>query len=202
MTAECTTADCGNWSELYLCGRCVDDLQQWIDQIPLLLPELDVTIAKQDVTRPANMGGSGGGKPGSAAPTNLDASRIKANLAGVSPRAADYAPDQYAAGMAELITEWVTKAELLISGPQAEFVNLAAIRERVENIAPAMPTRTLLPWLRTNASITITSQNIRDWARRGKLTPVDREPSPTYNPHDVLNAWHETRRENNGANVA
>ena len=202
MTAECTTEDCRNWTEQYLCGRCIDDLQAWIDQIPVLLEAIGVTVAKLDNVRPVGGGGGGGSKPGSAAPLNLDALQLQQNLSTVGKRAADYATDQHAAGIAWMIADWVTKAELLISGPEAEFVNIAAIRERVQDIAPAMPTRTLLPWLRTNASITITSKDIRNWAQRGKLTPVEREPSPTYNPHDVLNAWHETSRENTRTNVA
>lgn len=195
MTAECTTTDCANWTEQHICGRCVSDLQAWIDQIPALLPELYVTIAKLDNVRPVNMGGSGGGKPGSAAPVNLDASQLKANLESVYPRAADYATDPYAAGIAKLITEWVTSAELVISGPEAEYVDHAAIKRRVENIAPAMPTRTLIPWLRDNAKISIKGQQIRDWARRGKLHPATTTPQPTYHPHEVITTWHQTRSE-------
>jgi len=194
MSQECTTEDCQNFTSTYLCTRCVSDLQQWIDQIPHLLPELDVTIAKQDVTRPSGGGGGGGSKPGSACPTNLEASQIKANLLSVHPDANAYANDERAAGLAWLIQDWVTKAERLVSGPEAETVNHAAIRAKLEERRPdPMPTRKLIPWLRDNAKITVTQFDIRNWARRGKLTPVERDPLPTYHPYDVLNAWHDTR---------
>ena len=92
--------------------------------------------------------------------------------------------------MAGLVREWVEKAELLISGPEPERVDHAANRERVKEIAPPMPTRELLPWLKENAKITLTSQHVRDWVRRGHLRPVQREPQPTYHPHEVIAAWH------------
>ena len=196
MTAECTTEDCRNWTEQYLCGRCIEDLQAWIDQVAFLLPELDVTIAKQDVTRSQNMGGSGGGKPGSASPTNLDASQLKLNLQSVYPNAADYATDPYAARCAWMIQEWVTKAERVISGPEAEIIDHAAIQAKLDDhdVKP-MPTREIVPWLRDKAQISIKSKDIRNWAQRGKLTPVEREPQPTYRPQDVLAVWNATRKE-------
>ena len=132
MSMECTTEDCQNMTSTYLCTRCVGDLQAWIEQIAALLPELDVTIAKQDVTRPVGGGFGGGGKPGSAAPTNLDASQLKANLLSVHPKASAYAHDERAAGLAWLIQDWVTKAELLVSGPEAESLNHAPIQQRTE----------------------------------------------------------------------
>ena len=191
MSQECTTADCANWTELYLCGRCVTDLAAWLEKVPDLLLELPDTIAKQDHTRPN--GGGGGSRPGSAAPINLDALQLQENLATLGSDANHYAQDPNAAGIAWLIQDWITKAELLVSGPEAETINHARNRERILNIAPPMPTRELLPWLRTHAQITITSFDIRNWARRGKLVAVEREPQPTYHPHEVLQAWHETR---------
>lgn len=195
MSLECTTEDCRNHTSTYLCARCVTDLQAWLDKVPVLVEALNVTIAKTDVVRSAGGGGGGGSKPGSAAPLNLDALQLQQNLLSVGKSATDYAQDERAAGLAWLIQDWVTKAELLVSGPEAETVNHAANAARVQNIAPPMPTRELLPWLREKAGISIKGQQIRDWARRGKLTPAEREPSPTYHPHEVLTAWHETRKE-------
>jgi len=193
MTQECTTDDCRNFTSEYLCTRCVSDLQAWLDRIPILLVELRVTIARLDNTRPAG-GGGGGSKPGSAAPLNLDAWQLQENLRTVGQSAKDYANQEHASGAAWVIQDWVTKAELLVSGPEAEHVNHAAIRKRLEERRPdPMPTRKLIPWLKENARITVTQFDIRNWARRGKLTPVDREPLPTYHPYDVLNAWHDTR---------
>lgn len=185
----CTTTDCGNETSTYLCGQCVRDLQAWVDQAHTLAPELTVTIAKQDVLRKAGNGGGSGGKAGSAAPVNLDAIQLQMNLYSVDKDARAYARDERGAGLAWLIQDWVNKAERLISGPEVETVNLAAIRERVENIAPAMPTRELLKWLRNNAGIHLTSQHIRDWVRRGHLRPSGAENPPHYLPHEVLTAY-------------
>jgi len=116
------------------------------------------------------------------------------NLRSLSREAKDYALDPNAAGIAWLVQQWVVGAELLISGPEAEAVNLAAVRAKLDERRPEpMPTRKLIPWLRDNAKVSVTQFDIRNWARRGKLTPVEREPLPTYHPYDVLTAWHETR---------
>lgn len=187
---DCTTMDCGNATTEYLCRQCVSDLSQWIEKAWLLIPELDVTIARLDVVRKAGQEGGAGGKAGSRAPMNLDAWQIKANLSAIDRDANVYARDQYAAGIASTIQDWVTKAELLISGPEDEHVDHVAIRAKVKDVAPPMTTRKLLPWLRENARISITSMDVRNWARRGHLHPVSRDPEPTYHPHEVIAAWH------------
>ena len=89
----------------------------------------------------------------------------------------------------------MTKAELLISGPEEERVDHAANRAQVIDIAPAMPTRELLPWLRQKAGISVKGMDVRNWARRGKIRAVETEPLPTYLPHEVLAAWHQTQKE-------
>jgi hypothetical protein len=188
--------DCQNWTSTYLCTQCVRDLQSWLDKVAELLPELDVTIARLDVVRRSSEGGHSK-TTGSAAPLNLDALQIKANLQSLGTDANYYAGDQFAAGIAWTIQDWVTKAEVIISGPEEIIVNHALNLERVRNIAPAMPTRQLVPWLREKAGITVTAMDVRNWARRGKLQPAEREPQPTYHPHEVLNAWHQTRNEAN-----
>ncbi|WP_028265922.1 hypothetical protein [Arthrobacter sp. MA-N2] len=195
MSHECTTEDCLNHTDTYLCTHCVRDLQAWLDKVDVLIETLGVTIAKLDHVRPANAGWNAGGKPGSAAPINLDALQLQQNLKSVGRCAKDYARDERAAGIAWLIRDWITKAELLVSGPEEPPVNHAANRERIKGIAPPMPTRQLVPWLREKTGIIINAQQIRDWARRGKLTAAEREPSPTYHPHEVLAAWHQTRKE-------
>ena len=191
----CTTERCNNPTDQYLCGQCVSDLQAWVDEAHTLAPELTVTIAKQDVLRRAGNTGGGGGKAGSAAPINLDAVQLQMNLQSVARDAATYATDQHAAGIATLIQEWCKTAERLISGPEAEQVDHEAIRQRVENIAPPMPTKDLRQWLRDQAQIHITSMDIRNWVRRGKLHAVEQGTRPTYRPHEVLKAWKETQKE-------
>ncbi|WP_139244325.1 hypothetical protein [Arthrobacter alpinus] len=149
---------------------------------------MDVAIARLDVTRPGNPETKSSNDAGSAAPANLDAIELKARMLTVTNTAAQYALMDHAAGTAWIIAEWETKAEAIISGPQEPRIDHAANAERVKEIAPPMTTKQLLPWLRTNSKITITSQQIRHWAQRGYLKPVTRDPSPTYWPHEVLEA--------------
>jgi hypothetical protein len=167
----------------------VSDLQQWIDKGRQLIPDLAVTIYRLDNVRQAPTGGGGGGLTGSKPPINLAALEARDWLARMQD-ATEYAQDQMAAGWAWDIQDQVTRAELMVSGPEPERVNHAKNREKVEDIAPPMPTRQLLPFLRDKAGITLNSQHIRDWVRRGHLRPVEREPQPTYLPHEVLAAWH------------
>jgi hypothetical protein len=194
LSIECTTEDCANHTSTYLCTQCVRDLQAWLDKVPVLIAELSVTIARLDNVRPASAGWNSGGKPGSAAPIDLDALQLQENLKSVNGyRASELAKDPRAAGSAWMIREWVTKAELLVSGPEEPPINHQANRARIKDIAPPMPTRQLVPWLRQHAQIVVTSMDIRNWARRGKIRPVATDPQPTYHPHEVLDAWHETR---------
>jgi len=190
---ECTTDDCRNFTSTFLCSQCVSDLQQWIARIPILLVELRVTIARQDNVRPAG-GGGGGSKPGSAAPINFDALQLAENLRTVGSDARTYAQQEHAAGSAWLIADWVTKAELLVSGPEAEHVNHHAIKTKLAEHDPgAMPTSDVVKWLKDKARIHVTSMDIRNWVRRRKLVAVEQGRYPTYHPYDVLNAWHDTR---------
>lgn len=193
---DCNTAGCYNQCDLYLCAPCVKAVRKDIERIPALLEDLQDTIQRQDNTRPAPQGGSGGSKQGSAAPINLTAYQLAQELQTISPYAQTYTNDPLAARHATNLHNLTTTAEQLISGPHQEHVDLKQIRDRITaaNIQP-MPTKQLLPWLRKNAGITIISQHIRDWARHGHLTPATTNGNPTYNPQDVLTAWHNTARK-------
>ncbi|WP_336715356.1 hypothetical protein [Arthrobacter sp. USHLN218] len=186
---ECTNIDCGNESDLYLCRQCISDLQQWIDKGRALIPDMTATIYRLDNVRQAPTGGGGGLVTGSKPPIDLAALELRDWLTRMHD-STTYAADQMAAGWAWEIQDNVRRAERMVSGPEPEGVDHAAIREKVENIAPPMPTRQLLPFLREKAGIVLTSQHIRDWARRGHLRPVERDPQPTYHPHEVIAAWH------------
>ena len=196
---ECTTEDCANPTDLYLCNRCVEDLQKWLDEIPSLVHDLAVTVARLDKVNPA--GGGGGGKPGSKAPINLGAFEVRWYLSAITLDAKDHAKDPEAATTAENIIRAVNLAEHLVLGPKAETPNLEGVRERLEEKIDPMPTRELIQYLRDKAHIAITSMDIRNWARRGKIRPVTRDPQPTYNAMEVIDAWHETRRETATANA-
>lgn len=232
----CTTPDCERPTETYLCTQCVSDLEKWIEQIPLLLPELDVTIARLDVTRPGNSETRSTNVAGSAAPANLDALQLKLNLASVTHTAAEYAKEDHAAGTAWIIQEWCKRAEVMISGPEEIRIVTTHIdcggnvtttnpkplvtdtnpdptdagtcqtcggvvtttpkktAARVNQEAPPMITRRLIPWLREHARIHITRADINNWRQRGHLNPVEQDPSPTYRPIDIINVYQQKGR--------
>lgn len=192
---ECTSGHCNQPTDLYLCNQCVSDLQAWIDKIPEQIHYLQAVIYRLAQTRaPGHEGGAGGGEP-DLSPINLDAYQLRENLLAVNSDASAYAHDEHAAGSAWMIEHWVTKAGQLINGPEPERVDHAAIRAKIENAAPPMPTRQLVPWLREHARLAITSMDIRNWARRGKLRPVERKPQPTYWPHEVVQAHRDTHED-------
>lgn len=186
----CATPDCGTPSELYLCPPCISDFQAWIDKGRLLIPELGITIARLDNVRPSNVeGGNGSKSAGSAAPLDLTALALQMSLeTDLSYNAEQYARDPWSVGEVPRVIADIKNAELAISGPEDPHIDHEGNAAKVKEIAPPMPTRQLLPWLRKNAKIAITSQHIRDWVRRGHLRPVEREPSPTYHPHEVIAA--------------
>lgn len=183
----CTTTDCGNETSTYLCGQCVRDLQAWVDQAHQLAPELTVTIAKQDVLRKAGNTGGGGGKAGSAAPINLDAIQLQMNLQAVAKDAATYATDPNAAGLAWLIQDWCTKAERLISGPEAERIDHEAIRAKLETEVPKeLRPKPLVEWLKVTHGLEIKESLLRKWAERKHITRANTDGYPTYDPTTVL----------------
>lgn len=193
---NCTTTDCHRLASLYLCMDCIVELGALLKDVPMLRPLLDGPRAGTAVARKPG-GGGGGGHPGSRPPGNIDAMLLQAWLGQLPDSAHAEATTNPDAGRTLYMARiWVPRARGLVWGPEEHLVNHAALRERVRNIAPPMPTRELLPWLRTHAKIAITSMDIRNWARRGKLKPHSIHPQPTYHPHEVLNAWHDTRAGN------
>lgn len=189
---SCTTKDCPRLTTLYLCTLCIVELDGLLKDVPVLIPLLDNVRAGTAVARKPGAGG-GGGQAGSKPPGSLDAMMLQAWLGQLPARAHDVVDYPNAGEWLYMARIWVKRARGLVWGPEEEAIDHDANRERIRNIAPPMPTRELLPWLRKHAKIVITSMDVRDWARRGKLIPVEREPLPTYNPHEVLNIWHDTR---------
>jgi hypothetical protein len=192
VSMTCTTPDCQRDTSLYLCTACIVELDGLLKDVPALIGRLDEVRAGTAVVRTA--GGSIGGHAGSKPPGSLDAMMLQAWLAQLPERAHVAAHDYPNAGewlyMARI---WVPQARQLAWGFEEPEIDHDANREKLRAAAPPMPTKELLPWLRKNARIAITSMDIRNWARRGKLVPVERYPQPTYHPHEVLNAWHDTR---------
>ena len=188
---NCTTEDCGRATSLYLCTACIVELDALLVDVPDLLGRLDEVRAGTAVVKTS---GGGGGHAGSKPPGSLEAMQLQIWLGTLPERAHTAAHDYPNAGeWLHMARIWVPNARELCWGYQEPAINHDANRERLREAAPPMPTRELLPWLRKHARITITSMDVRDWARRGKLRAVERDPQPTYHPHEVLAAWHDTR---------
>lgn len=189
----CTTEGCGRATTLYLCTACIVELDGLLEDVPDLIRLLAGARAGTAVVRKPGSGG-GGGMAGSTPPGNLDAMMLQAWLCYLPVRAHGAAMDDPEAGHKLFMARiWVPHARYLVWGAEEEVVDHESNRRKLEKAAPPMPTRELLPWLRKYARITITSMDVRDWARRGKLVPVERVPQPTYHPHEVLGIWHDTR---------
>lgn len=192
----CSTPDCERGTSTYLCTQCVSDLQAWIDQVAFLLPELDVTIARLDVTRPGNSETRSSNMAGSAAPANLDALQLKANLESVTHTAAEYAAMDHAAGSAWIISEWCKSAELLISGPEAVTPrHHNEIMADIKGNTEPMTAKDCAAWLSNATGIHFTSKRIRNWVTRRGLKAASTEGVPKYLPEDVLTAYRQRERE-------
>ena len=187
----CTTENCGRETSLYLCTACIIEFDALLKDVPELLGRLDEV---RDGTAVTGTNNSGSGHAGSKPPGNLNALQLQIWLNTLPDRAHTAANDNPNAGqwlyMARI---WIPNARELCWGYEEPPIDHQANREKLREAAPPMPTRQLIPWLRKHAKITITATDIRNWARRGKLRPVERDPQPTYHPHEVLNTWHETR---------
>lgn len=200
---SCTTADCENPTATYLCRQCVSDLQANLDKLEDYLPDLDVTIARLDNVRP--QGGGGGSKStGSAAPANLDAVQMKINLLmALQHDAEQYALMQDAGQQAWMISEWERTTELLLSGPAAVVVDDEANREKLRQVKQEpMPGKALIDWLKEKARIIVTHKDLDNWVERGKVrvrgfhsSGKRGRPERTFDPIEVLEARHATRRE-------
>ncbi|MFI8412814.1 hypothetical protein ACIGB6_10090 [Paeniglutamicibacter gangotriensis] len=187
----CTTPDCEADSILFLCAGCINDLQQYIDKVAIVLPELDVSIARLDNVRVGNAeGGNGSKSAGSAAPLNLDAMQLKINLAGITQDAEYYAKDQFAAGIAWTIADWYTKAELIVSGPaddKPSAMKLAQAAAEVREIVPAeLAVGPLVDWLKTAKGMDVKRARIWQWAKRGHITRTNEKGQARYSPAAVL----------------
>lgn len=193
----CTTHDCARQSAMFLCQKCIIEMDDLLNEVPLLIAALDPSILAWSVTKPpgANRETRNTNKAGSQAPMNVDVDLLRDWLKSlVGHRAYDLAANYPNAGqylhMARL---WVDKANTVTHGAETPEIDHEANRERIKEVAPPMTTRHLIPWLRKNAKIAIMAKDIRNWAARGKLVPVERQPLPTYWPHEALQVHKETR---------
>ena len=194
----CTSHGCGRQTSVFLCTKCIVELDDLLQQVPLLIVALDPGILANKVTKAPGSNGEtrNTNKAGSQAPMNVDVDLLRDWLKTLlGHRAYDLANNYPTAGQyLDMARMWVGKANMITHGPDTPPIDHAGNAERIKEIAPPMTTRQLLPWLRKHARIHITRADINNWRQRGHLHPVDREPSPTYNASDVLNAYHQKGR--------
>lgn len=194
MNMTCTAEDCDTPATLYLCEHHRLELKDLLEGVDFLIVNLDPLIQSGKVTR--KVGGQEGGsgnKAGSKPPTT-DTQMIRYWLWQLPANAYKEARDNPHAGRTLYMAKiWVGKARQAVYGAEPKEVDHAANAAKVKEIAPPMTTRHLVPWLRKNAKIAIVAKDIRNWAARGKLVPVERQPLPTYWPHEALQVHKETR---------
>ncbi|MEW1813249.1 hypothetical protein AB0284_21410 [Pseudarthrobacter phenanthrenivorans] len=119
---ECTTKDCRLETATYLCTRCVEDLQAWIDKVPPLRAELFTTMARLDKIAPA--GNGGGGSIEAPMPLREGAMELRAALAiWEGQDAAKLAEDAHADGYLQMLKGIIDRAEQAIDIPDELFTH-------------------------------------------------------------------------------
>lgn len=182
----CTSENCENPTDLYLCNECVSVLNQWINEAMIYLPELDAAIAKQTTISKPSEGGNGT-KSGINPGINLDALQLKINLQSIDRTGEQYAHDKYAAGIAWTIEQWVKRTRLIVEGETELPINRESIRDRLATEVPAeLKVKPLMEWLETVHDLTIKHSLLRKWAERGHITRTNTHGHPTYDPSAVL----------------
>lgn len=191
----CTVEGCDRPTQQYLCHQCTDELTTAWDQIVPLLPVLLLISRNQEQAFTQKTAGGRGGATGSKPPINISAMQLLDNLR----QALVFTPNEYAghsdgAWSKWMIEQWVTTADHMVNGEKEDAESKANIaRYKLRDIHP-MPVKILIPWLAEKTGIRLTQQNIKDWARRGKLNRTNDHGHPTYAPADVLAAHHNDRR--------
>ncbi len=184
----CTVETCDRPTQEHLCAECVTELQDAYDQIPPLLPVLEAISRNEDVAFGQPTAGGRGGATGSRPPMNLSAYQLHVNLR----QALVFTPSEYAthddgAWSKWMIEDQVKRADVMVNGEKEDKPTPDYVAYRLRDIHP-MPVKHLLPWLAEKTGIRLNKQNIKDWARRGKLERRNDSGHPTYAPADVLAA--------------
>ena len=130
--AECTTNECANPAEQTICGQCVSDLQAWLNQVPDMMEELFITMARLDATAPRNREGGDGMTTEPAMPVRVGALEvrsalrlwveIKTNGQMVALDANKLAKDKFAGKFLPMLQALLAKAERAIDNPMEKHV--------------------------------------------------------------------------------
>lgn len=193
----CTEKECDTESStLHLCEEHRAELKDLLDNVDFLIVNLDPNIqAGKVVNKPGGQEGGNGTKSAGSRPPTTDTGQLRYLLWELPRNAYTVARDNPNAGQTlHMARIWVGKARDAVYGPDREEVDHEANRQKLEAIAPPMPTRQLVKWLRKHAKISIKPKDIRNWAARGKLRPVERDPLPTYWPHEIIELHAERIR--------
>lgn len=188
----CTTHDCARQSAMFLCQKCIIEMDDLLKEVPLLIAALDPSILAWSVTKPPGANGEtrNTNKAGSQAPMNVDVDLLRDWLKSlVGHRAYDLAANYPNAGqylhMARL---WVDKANTVTHGTEE-----LAPRDTVElqqkfkaEIPAELSTPKLIQWLKTVCGLDIRAATIWKWAGRGHITRTNETGHATYSPAAVL----------------
>lgn len=224
----CTTPDCGQEANLYICNEHIKELQTELGKVPELLEDLFITMAKLDNTAPQRSEGGGGLTTTSKLPIRPRAMELRQAL-GIWTHcdAKALAKDHRVANFLPMIKKLIDDANTCIDNPPEQRVittcncggkvitlepkpedgkpdtgnceacgeyyeqTEAMTRFRIHRETPQdLTTRQALKWIRDNAGLSIKAEDIRNWAREGKLNSTNPERGkydhPTYNVADVL----------------
>ena len=152
---RCTNSDCGRETSLFLCTKCIVELDDLLQQVPLLIVALDPGLLANKVTKAPGANGEtrNTNKAGSQAPMNVDVDLLRDWLKSLwGRRAYDIANNYPDAGhwlhMARL---WVDKANTITHGPEElEPRDTTELQQRFRTDIPAeLTTPKLIQWLKT-----------------------------------------------------
>lgn len=188
----CTNKDCTRATSLYLCTRCIVELDDLLQQVPLLIVALDPGILAGKVTKAPGANGEtrNTNKAGSQAPTNLDAMTLQGWLKTlVGLRAYDLAANNPTAEQYLVMARmWVDSANAVTHGPEEIAPrDTAELQQRFKSDIPKELTTTkLIQWLKTVCGLTYHPATIWRWANDGHITRISETGRATYSPAAVL----------------
>ena len=196
----CTTPDCGEPSELYLCNDCIRDLQAWIDRVPVMRAELFITMAKLDKVGTQHGEGGNGMTKEAPLPIREAASAKRTALSYWTHRTAQQlAHDEHAGKYQAMLQKLIEQSERVIDlPPDDELRSPDDIRAQLEPHAPPMPAKECAAYLTQLGVLRITKQDIANWVYHGHLTADEGQGTrtPKYKPTSVLIAYETKLRSN------
>lgn len=188
----CTTKDCGRETSLYLCTKCIIELDGLLKQVPLLIVALDPGILAWKVTKAPGANGEtrNTNKAASQAPMNIDVDQLRDWLRTlIGLRAYDLAANNPTAEQYLFMARtWVDNANAITHGPEEiKPRDTAEIKQRmVREVPDSLGVKDLLHWLKATYGIKIHPATIWKWAGRGHITRTNEKGHATYSPAAVL----------------